>query len=79
MRIIAGKNRAATLQGFQIEAEGMRPTLDRVKASIFDSLQFDIPGSSVLDLFTGTGNLALEAYSRGANSVTAVDRGNKYS
>ena len=51
-----------------------RPTLDRVKESLFGILQFDIPGSRVLDLFSGSGNLGLEAASRGAARVVCNDR-----
>lgn len=72
MRIIAG-----TARGRRFDApKGMdtRPTLDRVKESLFGMLQFDIPGSSVLDLFSGSGNLGLEAASRGAASVVCNDR-----
>lgn len=72
MRIIAGSAR-----GRRFDApKGMdtRPTLDRVKESLFGILQFDIPGSRVLDLFSGSGNLGLEAASRGAESVICNDR-----
>ncbi|NLI53030.1 MAG: 16S rRNA (guanine(966)-N(2))-methyltransferase RsmD [Clostridiales bacterium] len=72
MRIIAG-----TARGRRFDApKGMdtRPTLDRVKESVFGMLQFDIPGSSVLDLFSGSGNLGLEAASRGAKTVVCNDR-----
>ena len=72
MRIIAG-----TARGRRFDApKGMdtRPTLDRVKESLFGMLQFDIPGSSVLDLFSGSGNLGLEAASRGAKRVVCNDR-----
>lgn len=71
MRIIAGSAR-----GRQFEAptgQGTRPTLDRVKESIFGSIQFDIPDSTVLDLFSGSGNLGLEAASRGAKKVVCND------
>jgi 16S rRNA (guanine966-N2)-methyltransferase len=71
LRIIAG-----TARGRQFEApKGMdtRPTLDRVKEALFGMLQFDIPGSSVLDLFSGSGNLGLEAASRGADRVVCND------
>ena len=71
MRIIAG-----TARGRRFDApKGMdtRPTLDRVKESLFGMLQFDIPGSSVLDLFSGSGNLGLEAASRGAAYVVCND------
>ena len=72
MRIIAGSAR-----GRRFDApKGMdtRPTLDRVKEAIFGSIQFDIPESSVLDLFSGSGNLGLEAASRGASKVICNDR-----
>jgi len=72
LRIIAG-----TARGRRFDAPmGMdtRPTLDRVKESMFGILQFDIPGSSVLDLFSGSGNLGLEAASRGAKRVVCNDR-----
>ena len=71
MRIIAGSAR-----GRQFEAPAginTRPTLDRVKESVFGSIQFDIPDSSVLDLFSGSGNLGLEAASRGAKRVICND------
>ena len=71
MRIIAGSAR-----GRQFEAlPGLetRPTLDRVKEAMFGSLQFDLPGSHVLDLFSGSGNLGLEAASRGATLVVCND------
>jgi 16S rRNA (guanine(966)-N(2))-methyltransferase RsmD len=71
VRIIAGIAR-----GRQFDApKGMdtRPTLDRVKEALFGSLQFDIPESSVLDLFSGSGNLGLEAASRGAKRVICND------
>jgi len=72
LRIIAGSARG---RRFDAPA-GMdtRPTLDRVKESLFGILQFDIPGSSVLDLFSGSGNLGLEAASRGAKRVICNDR-----
>lgn len=72
MRIIAGMAR-----GRRFEApKGMdtRPTLDRVKESLFGMLQFDIPDSCVLDLFSGSGNLGLESASRGAKRVICNDR-----
>ncbi len=71
MRIIAGSAR-----GRRFEApKGLntRPTLDRVKESLFGILQFRIPDSDVLDLFSGSGNLGLEAASRGARSVVCND------
>ncbi len=71
MRVIAGKARGVTLQtptGMQT-----RPTIDRVKEALFSILQFDLPGAMVLDLFGGTGQLGIEALSRGANRAVFVD------
>jgi len=71
LRIIAGSAR-----GRQFDAppgSNTRPTLDRVKESMFGSIQFDIPDSTVLDLFSGSGNLGLEAASRGAKRVICND------
>jgi len=50
-----------------------RPTTDRVKEALFSIIQFDIPGARVLDLFGGTGQLGIEALSRGAKSTVFVD------
>ena len=71
MRIIAGKCRGRTFQA----PEGLRtrPTLDRVKESFFGSIQFEIAGATVLDLFSGSGNIALEAASRGAKRCVCSD------
>lgn len=71
MRIIAGSAR-----GRRFDApDGMdtRPTLDRVKEALFGVLQFRIPDSVVLDLFSGSGSLGLEAASRGARRVVCND------
>ena len=72
MRVITGSARGRRLR----ELEGMetRPTTDRVKEGIFSALQFDIEGRRVLDLFAGTGQLGIEALSRGAGSAVFVDR-----
>lgn len=71
MRVISGSARGRKL----LEPRGMdvRPTTDKVKESIFNIIQFDIPGRTVLDLFAGTGQLGLEALSRGAASAVFVD------
>lgn len=71
MRVITGKARGVQLK----TPEGMdtRPTADRVKEAMFSSIQFDIPGAKVLDLFGGTGQLAIEALSRGASDAVIVD------
>lgn len=71
MRIIAGKYGGRKLTSFK--ADHVRPTTDRVKEAIFNKIQFEIAGQRVLDLFSGTGNLAFEALSREALSVTAVE------
>lgn len=71
MRIIGGKYGGRKLVAFK--AQHIRPTTDRVKEVIFNKLQFSIEGAQVLDLFSGTGNLAIEALSRGASQVVAVE------
>lgn len=71
MRVITGKAR-----GIQLKTpEGMltRPTADRVKEALFSIINFDIPGARVLDLFGGTGQLGIEALSRGAVAATFID------
>ena len=54
-----------------------RPTTDKVKESLFNIIQFEIEGRSVLDLFGGTGQLGIEALSRGAERCTFVDAGGR--
>ena len=71
MRIIAGKHRGRVLKEFK--GRQIRPTADRAKEAIFNILQTDIYGSDFLDLYSGTGNMAIEALSRGANSAVMVD------
>ena len=73
MRVITGKARGVSLK----TPNGMqtRPTTDRVKEALFSIIQFDIPGASVLDLFGGTGQLGIEALSRGAVKAVFVDAG----
>lgn len=71
MRIVAGKHRGLVLNEF--EAGNIRPTIDRVRESIFNKIQFDVSGAKVLDLFGGTGAVSLEFLSRGAKSVITVD------
>ncbi len=71
MRVITGKARGVVLR--TPEGLNTRPTTDRVKEALFSIIQFDIPGSRVLDLFGGTGQLGIEALSRGAKSAVFVD------
>lgn len=71
MRIISGKYKGKKLKGFDIE--GTRPTMDRVKESLFGMIQTYIPGSTVLDLFAGSGALGLEAISNGAKECYLID------
>ena len=71
MRIIAG---SAKGRSFDAPAgRDTRPTLDRVKEAIFGSIQCQVPGATVLDLFSGSGNMGLEALSRGAAEAICVD------
>ena len=72
MRIITGSARGIkllTLEGLQT-----RPTAERTKEAVFSMLQFDIEGRKVLDLFSGSGQMALEALSRGAESAVLLDK-----
>ena len=71
MRVISGKARGVLLK----TPDGMstRPTADRVKEALFSIIQFEIPNAKVLDLFGGTGQLGIEALSRGAASAVFVD------
>ena len=71
MRIITGSARGIRLK--TLEGEITRPTAERVKEAVFSMLQFDIEGRRVLDLFSGSGQMALEALSRGASSAVMVD------
>ena len=75
MRIISGIARGTVLK----TPDGMltRPTSDRVKEAMFSIVQFELPGARVLDLFGGTGQLGLEAISRGAREATFVDARNE--
>ncbi len=72
MRIITGKARGVRLK--TLEGEATRPTTERVKEAIFSMIQFDIEGRSVLDLFAGSGQMGLEAVSRGASHAVMVDK-----
>lgn len=71
MKIISGKYKGRILKGFDII--GTRPTMDRVKESLFSMIQDYIKDSIVLDLYSGTGNLAIESISNGAKEAYLVD------
>ena len=71
MRVITGKARGVLLK----TPDGMntRPTADRVKEAVFSIINFDVPCAKILDLFAGTGQLGIEALSRGADKAVFVD------
>ena len=71
MRVITGTARGVPLKA----PKGMdtRPTMDQVKEGIFSAIQFEVEGRRALDLFAGSGQLGIEALSRGADSATFVD------
>jgi len=72
MRVITGTARGRRLR--ELEGLETRPTTDRVKEGLFNILQFELAGRKVLDLFAGTGQLGIEALSRGAAGAVFVDR-----
>ena len=72
VRVVGGEWRGRKLA--VPDAEGLRPTPDRVRETLFNWLQFSIAGKTCLDAFTGSGALAVEALSRGAVEVTAIER-----
>ena len=72
LRIIGGEWRGRKL-AFKPE-QGLRPTLDRFRETLFNWLMFDTEGAHCLDLFAGSGALGLEALSRGASAVTFVEK-----
>lgn len=71
MRVISGKARGTKLSS--IESLSTRPTLDRVKESLFNIIQNNLRGAVVLDLFAGSGQLGIEALSRGADKAYLCD------
>lgn len=75
MRIIAGSRRSLPLK--TIEGADTRPTTDRIKETLFNILQDRIPGAYFLDLFAGSGQIGLEALSRGASYAVFVENGKK--
>ena len=72
MRVITGSARGRQLKS--LEGLETRPTADRVKEGIFNIIQFDLEGRRVLDLFAGTGQMGIEALSRGAASAVFIDQ-----
>ena len=72
MRIITGRARGIKLD--TLEGDATRPTSERAKEAIFSRLQFEIEGRRVLDLFAGSGQMGLEAVSRGASHAVLVDQ-----
>ena len=75
MRIITGSAKGKKL--VTLEGDATRPTSERIKEAIFSSLQFDIEDRAVLDLFAGSGQMGLEALSRGAASAMFIDSANE--
>ena len=73
VRIIGGDWRGRKLP--VLNAEGLRPTSDRVRETLFNWLQFEIPGAKCLDVFAGSGALSFEALSRGAKQATLLELG----
>jgi 16S rRNA (guanine966-N2)-methyltransferase len=71
MRVIAGS--AGSLRLVTPEGSDTRPTADRIKETLFNMLQAEIPGSTVVDLFAGSGSLGIEALSRGAKRAYLVE------
>ncbi len=72
MRIITGCAKGIKLE--TLAGDNTRPTSERVKEAVFSMLQFDIEGRDVLDLYAGSGQMGLEAVSRGAKSATFIDK-----
>lgn len=75
MRVIAGT--AKSIQLATIEEKGIRPTTDRIKETLFNIIQFDVPNCNFLDLFSGSGAIGIEALSRGAKQAVFVDNSPK--
>ncbi len=75
MRVIAGSAKGRKLK--TLEGMEVRPTTDKVKEAIFSAIQFDLPGAVVLDLFAGSGQMGIEALSRGAERVVFVDNSSR--
>lgn len=74
-RVVSGKCRGTVLEA--PKGDATRPTTDKVKEAIFSSIQMRVPESAFLDVFSGTGQMAIEALSRGAESAVLIDQGGK--
>lgn len=75
MKIISGKYKGRKIEGYDLT--GTRPTMDRVKESLFATIQCHLENSIILDLFSGSGNLGIEALSEGARKAYLVDSNRK--
>ena len=75
MRVIAGKARRIILKS--LEGDSTRPTLDRYKETLFNTMQAYIPGSYFIDVFAGTGAIGIEALSRGAEKAVFIENTKK--
>jgi 16S rRNA (guanine966-N2)-methyltransferase len=73
MRVIAGKAKGRKL--YDVKGPGTRPITDRAKSALFSILSYDVRGARFLDLFAGTGQVGIEALSRGAESAVFVENG----
>ena len=72
MRVIAGSRRSLRLT--TVKGDEVRPTTDRIKETLFNILQPDLPGCLFLDLFSGSGAIGIEALSRGAREAVLVEQ-----
>jgi 16S rRNA (guanine966-N2)-methyltransferase len=75
MRVISGSAKGKALK--TLDDLSIRPTGDRVKEAVFSVIQFDVPNANVLDLFSGSGAMGIEALSRGAKNAVFVDISDK--
>ena len=75
MRVIAGSRRSIPLK--TVEGRDVRPTTDRIKETLFNMISSSIPGTRVLDLFSGSGQIGIEALSRGSEYAVFVDNSRK--
>ncbi|MGN0394960.1 MAG: 16S rRNA (guanine(966)-N(2))-methyltransferase RsmD [Coprococcus sp.] len=75
MRVIAGTARSLKLE--TVESMDTRPTTDRIKETLFNMINYQLPGCSFLDLFSGSGAIAIEALSRGADRAYLVEQNRK--